>query len=355
MSFEAFPLRDENDRSELFRLWRDNFGDHRIKDVIGPRWRWLNEANPAGPVKICVVTHRETGAVVGSAGALPRTLRIGGTSVRAAVLCDFVVDKQHRVAGAAVSLQRKLSEACFADGIKILYGFPNRAAFPVFARVGYKTVGTATMMVRPLRSRPQLRYYVPAVLADTAGFFVDRLLHAYDLQLYLRRTRDMADTQRSSADDSFQRLWDEVKGAQAIVAERTPDHLNWRYANHPLDACNFFCLTERFGGRLRGYVAYSVTAEGKVHVLDAFWASADTLLPLFVRFVWRMRRLGHASITACHAGDPAVVQTLRQLAFVQSKERRNLVCKVALNGTSGVGTDAYDAARWSLFEGELDI
>ena len=174
MSFEAFPLRDENDRAELFRLWRDNFGDHRIKDVIGPRWRWLNDSNPAGPVKICVVTHRETGAVIGSAGALPRTLRIGGASVRAAILCDFVVDKQHRVAGAAVSLQRKLAEACFADGIKLLYGFPNRAAFPVFARVGYKTVGTATMMVRPLRSGHHLRDYVPAVLADTAGFFVDR-------------------------------------------------------------------------------------------------------------------------------------------------------------------------------------
>jgi hypothetical protein len=354
VSFEAFPLRDERDRTALFQLWRDNFGDPRIKHAIGPRWQWLNDSNPAGPVKICVVTHRETGAVIGTAGALPRTLRIGGASVPAAILCDFLVDKRHRVAGAAVSLQRKLAEACFADGIKLLYGFPNRGAFPVFARVGYKTVGTATMMVRPLRSGHHLRDYVPAVLADTAGFFVDRLLHAYDLQLYLRRTRDMSDNQRPAADASFQTLWDEVKEAQAIAGERTPDHLNWRYARHPIETCNFFCLTERSSGRLRGYVAYCVTA-GKVHVLDAFWASAGALQPLFVRFVWRMRTLGHASIAVCHAGDTAVVRTLRQLAFVQSKERRNLVCKVAANGTAGVGTTAYDLAHWSLFEGELDI
>ena len=122
----------------------------------------------------------------------------------------------------------------------------------------------------------------------------------------------------------------------------------------PSIRCSFFCLTERFSGRLRGYVAYCVTA-GKVHVLDAFWASASTLQPLFVRFVWRMRTLGYASVSVCHAGDAAVGRTLRQLAFIQSKERRNLVCMVAANGTASVGTTAYDITHWSLFEGELDI
>ena len=81
----------------------------------------------------------------------------------------------------------------------------------------------------------------------------------------------------------------------------------------------------------------------------------DALQPLFVRFVWRMRTLGHASITVCHAGDAAVVRTLRQLAFVQSKERRNLVCKVARTGRRASGATRTTLARWSLFEGELDI
>ena len=111
----------------------------------------------------------------------------------------------------------------------------------------------------------------------------------------------MADTQRSLADGSFQTLWDEVKGAQAIAAERTPDHLNWRYANHPIDACSFFCLTERFGGRLRGYVAYSVTAEGKVHVLDAFWAAgrrpATSVRPVRVAHAQAGIRVDHPFVT----------------------------------------------------------
>lgn len=354
MSFDAFPLRGESDRSAVLQLWRDNFGDQRIKTAIDPRWRWLTEANPSGPARFCVVTKRDTGEVIGSAGAMPRVLRIAGNPVRAAVLCDFVVDKRHRVAGAALALQRKLADACFADGISVLYGFPNKNAFPVFARIGYKTVGAATMMARPLRAGPHLRDHVPALLAETAGFFVDAVLQAYDLQLYLRRTRNLDDTQRPAADDSFQTLWDEVKVARAIVGERTPAHLNWRYAKHPIENCTFFCLTEKSTGRLRGYVAYTVTA-GKVNVLDAFWPSLEVQRALFARFVWRMRALGHSSISVCYAGDASVAGTLRELGFIQSKESRNFVCKVAPHELDRLGPAAYDLAQWSLFDGELDI
>ncbi|MFZ5893632.1 MAG: GNAT family N-acetyltransferase [Myxococcota bacterium] len=354
MSFDAFPLRGESDRSAVLQLWHDNFGDHRIRSAIDPRWHWLTEANPSGPVKICVVARRDTGEIIGSAGAMPRTLHIGGDPVSAAVLCDFVVDKQHRVAGAALALQRKLAEACFADGISVLYGFPNKSAFPVFARIGYKTVGAAMMMARPLRTGRHLRDLIPPVLAETAGFFVDCLLHAYDLQMHLRRARDLDDVERRAADDSFQSLWDEANSGRTIVGERTPAHLNWRYAKHPIEDCTFFCLTERSSGRLRGYVAYSVV-DGKVNVLDALWASPQAQKSLFARFVWRMRALGHSSISVCYAGDVTVAGALRQLGFIQSKERRNFVCKVAAHEVDRVGAAAYDLAQWSLFDGELDI
>jgi GNAT superfamily N-acetyltransferase len=354
MSFEAFVLRGESDRTEVLRLWRDNLSDQRIKAAIGDRWRWLAESNPAGPPKICVVTDVATGAVIGSAGALPRVLRIGGKEVTAGLLCDFVVDKKHRVAGPAVALQRRLAQACFADGFDLIYGFPNDAAFPVFARVGYKTVGTATMLFRPIRSAHKLRHYVPTALAGAAGFFADRLLQAYDLQLYLRRKRNLDDAVCNQASGEFQALWDQAKAEHPIAGERTPAHLNWRYANHPIDRCTFFCLTKKSGSGLHAYIAYDAVG-GRVNILDAFWDSPAALMPLFVRFVHRMRLLGHSSISVCHAGDGAVLQPLRQLAFVRSKRRRRFICKVAPQRAEAIGATAYDPSRWSLFDGELDI
>ena len=355
MSFEAFPLRDDEQRSAVLRLWHDNFGDQRIRTAIEPRWRWVTDGNPAGPVKLCVVVHRETGAVVGSGGALPRLLRIGGAPARGAVLCDFVVDKEFRVAGAALTLQRKLAEICFAESIEVLYGFPNPGAFPILARVGYKALGTATMMVRPVRSRVHLRQRMSPVVAGAASFFVDRLLHAHDLQLVMRRTRrDLADAQLTSADESFAALWDELSARPGVLPERTPQHLNWRYTRHPIEPHTFFSLTDKATGRLRGYIVF-VAHAGKVNVLDAVWASPDVLPALFVRFIWRMRSLGHASISVCHAGDPGVARTLRKMAFISSKVQRNFVCKVAPGRVNDLGPVANDLAQWSVFDGELDI
>ena len=354
MSFDAFPPRDDSDRQEIRRLWYDNLGDPRIKSAIAPRWQWQLEKNPAGPARMCVVIDRATGTVIGSAGALPRAMSIDGQAVTGAVLCDFVVDKKYRVAGAAVALQRALAKACFSDGIDLLYGFPNDAAFPVFARVGYKTVGTAAMLFRPIRSAQALRDYVPAPLARVAGLVIDQVMGAYDFQLNLRQRRRFADAVRDHAAGEFQGLWDETRDGQPISLERSPAYLNWRYARHPIEHCLFFCLTDRSGERLLGYVAYSAL-RGKCNVLDAHWHAPHVMQPLFVRFVRRMRALGHASVSVCHVGDPAVVEALRPLAFVQSRQRRKLICKLAPDKAASLGAVAFDAARWSLFDGELDI
>jgi hypothetical protein len=354
MSFEAFPLRGEGDRVEVQRLWREYLGDPRIKHAIAPRWQWEVDWNPAGPARMCVVTDKKTGAVIGSAGALPRALRIDGQPVSGAVLCDFVVDRRYRVAGAAVALQRALANACFASGVDLLYGFPNDSAYPVFARVGYKTVGTAAMLFRPIRSAHTLRELVPPVIARAAGLVIDQVIGAYEFQLSLRHRGRMTHAVRARAGAEFQSLWHEHAEGHALVGERTPAYLNWRYAEHPIDDNKFFCLTEGSHGRLLGYVAYSAL-RGKLNVLDALWRSPEIVQPLFVHFLRSMRALGHASVSVCHVGDGAVADTLRRLAFVPSKQRRKFVCKVAPAKLASLGAAAHDARRWSLFDGELDI
>lgn len=354
MNFEVFPMRSESDQASVIRLWRDNLGDSRIRGAIDTRWRWLNEDNPAGPVRMFVVAMSGTGTVVGAGGALPRTLWVRGQELRAAVLCDFVVDKSHRVAGPAVALQRTIAKTCFEEGFDLLYGFPNERAFPVVARVGYKTVSTATMWFRPLQASQKLRKYVPGLIARGAGFVVDSALRAHEFQLHWRRKRGFEDTLCRHPDSSFLDLWDRTRGILPIAGERTPAYLGWRYARHPIDQCGFFCLRETAGDRLRAYVAYSVL-DGKVNVLDVFWDRRDVIECLFLEFVRRMRALGYASITVCHAGDDDVVLPLRYLGFVQSKQQRRFICKVRDGQDSQIEKTTYDALQWSLFDGELDI
>jgi hypothetical protein len=354
MSFEAFPMRNESDRAGILRLWRENLGDPRIRSVIDARWRWMNEFNPAGPVKMCVVVDNATGAVAGAAAALPRRLWICGRETKAAVLCDFVVDKGHRTAGPAVALQRNLARTCFDDGIEVLYGFPNDRAFPVVARVGYKTVGTATMWFRPLQASRKLREYVPDLVARVAGAAVDGAFRAQEFYFHLRRDRGWHDSTPRTPTPAFVDLWNRGKALHRIAGERTSEYLSWRYAQHPIEQCGFYCLSENRNDQLQAYVAYSVL-DGKVNVLDAFWETPEFLQPLFLGFVRSMRAQGHASISVCHVGDSMVLRPLRQLGFIQSSQRRRFICKVGDEQNLELSKVAYDASHWSLFDGELDL
>jgi hypothetical protein len=247
-----------------------------------------------------------------------------------------------------------MAKSCFGDGVEVLYGFPNHGAAPVLARIGYKTVGVASMWFRPLRASGKLREYVPRPLAWVAGLVVDSAYRFHEILLHLFRKRGFAASLCDKPDASFQELWERGKGLHPIAGERTPGYLNWRYTQHPIERCGFFCLRERRGDRLRAYVAYGVL-EGKVNVLDVFWDSRDVLGPLFLEFVRHMRALGHAGISVCHAGDSEVVRPLRRLGFIRSKQQRRLVCKVGEGLGGQLDQAVYDLIQWSLFDGELDI
>jgi hypothetical protein len=253
-----------------------------------------------------------------------------------------------------VTLQRALAAACFANGIDLAYGFPNDAAYPIFARIGYKTVATATMMFRPLRAAHKLRSYVPTPLAHAAGFFVDQIMHAHDFRLFLRQRRGLADALHERAGAEFEALWEEGKGVFSIAGERTPEHLNWRYADHPIDKCLFFCLTDGPRSRLLGYIAYSAVG-GKVkrprRVLAIARSAAALVREVPPAHARAGPRIGVRVPRWGQLGCPGIAQ----LAFVQSTKRRNLICKIAPEKMERLGAAAADANRWSLFDGELDI
>jgi len=191
-------------------------------------------------------------------------------------------------------------------------------------------------------------------LAWGAGIVVDNALRTYELLLHLRRKRGYIDSLRDRPDASFQELWERGRGLHPISGERTPGYLSWRYSQHPIEQCGFFCLNEATRGQLRAYIAYVLLA-GKVNVLDVFWDSREVLQPLFLGFVRRMRALGHVSISVCHLGDIDVIRPLRQLGFVQSKHHRRFVCKVDEDKNGQLAEAVHDPFQWSLFDGELDI
>lgn len=355
MSYAAVPMQLQEHRRDLLRLWTESMGDRRIGSVADDRLRWLYGENPYGPARTFLTVDAPAGGVVGCASFYPRDTFVRGRRVKAAILAEFAVHKQHRAAGAAVTVQRAVAAESVAAGFELLYGYPNKAGIPVFQRVGHKVIGEAGRWVKPLRSAYKLRDLVKSPrLAEAAGFAADVLFTSADL-LHLARAPLAYTTEIvEAADGRFDDLWRRAAPPPYIMGERSAAYLNWRYARFTTEKYRFFCLLERGTRRLAGYVAYAI--EGRTaSVADLFCADLQrAAAPLLIHFALRMRLARMNSISLCYVGSPWFEEQLSALHFLRASGSRPLV--VYARGVPGdLAAEVMDKDRWFMLDGELDI
>jgi Acetyltransferase (GNAT) domain len=355
MSYAAVPLRLEEHRKELVRLWTEDMGDPRIADVVDERMRWLYDENPYGATRTFLTVQSPGDGVVGCGSFYPRDTFVRGRRVKAAILCEFAVHKDHRVAGAAVTVQRAVASESAAHGVEMLYGYPNKGGIQVFQRVGHKIIGEVANWAKPLRSAYKLREFVhSSPLAKAAGALVDALFWTDDARRLVRDPFAYTTEIVRAADGRFDELWQRAQPTPYIMGERSSAYLNWRYASFKTAEHRFFCLIERRTRRLAGYVAY-VIEERKVTVADMFSHDLERVTtPLLLRFALRMRLAGMNFISLSYVGNPFFEKQLEALNFMRASGSRPLVVY-----TKGVAEDLKDEImnkdRWFMIDGELDI
>src|SRR5688572_13867646 len=108
MGYFATRFRIEEHKDALANIWRENMSDSGIAGVIDARMDWLYRQNPLGPTATWLVVEDASKEVVGCASLYPRNVWIDGQVMRAGIGIDLAIQKQHRVAGPAVILQRAI-------------------------------------------------------------------------------------------------------------------------------------------------------------------------------------------------------------------------------------------------------
>jgi hypothetical protein len=355
MSYAAVPLRLEEHRRDLVRLWTESMEDPAIAGVVDARLRWLYNENPYGTTRTFLTLQSPGDGIVGCGSYYPRDTFIKGRRVKAAILAEFAVHKEHRVAGAAVTVQRAVATESATHGIELLYGYPNKAGVQVFQRVGHKVIGEIGYWAKPLRSAYKLReFFQSPLLAEVAGVAVDALFWADDARQLARDPLTHTTAIVRTADSRFDELWERSRPPRYIMGERSSAYLNWRYACFKTAEYRFFCLSERKTGRLVGYIAYAVSGR-KVTVADLFCDDLErTAAPLLLRFALRMRLGGMNFISLSYIGNPFFERQLEALNFMRASGSRPLVVY-----TKGIPADLKDEImnkdRWFMIDGELDI
>ena len=96
----------------------------------------------------------ESGRLCAYIAHFPRPFRLGDRVLRASLLANLMVAKEHRTLWPALKLVRHLVNDCKRTGaIDFLYGDPNEAALAILRAVGFRPVGALRRFVAPVSDR----------------------------------------------------------------------------------------------------------------------------------------------------------------------------------------------------------
>jgi hypothetical protein len=355
MAYLGVPYRPEQHRAALEALWRNSFDPKVDASRIAPRTEWLYRANPEGAATTFVVTLDESGEAVGCATYLPRAVVVHGERMRSGVLCDFAVDKQHRIAGAAIAVQRALAKSSWSSGHRFLYGFPNAASVAVCKRVGYKAVGATETWVKPLRSGAKIRFERAPFAEKPAAAVVDAGLAVFDRALSGLFGRAFEGEALATPDARFDSLWERARPGRGVAGERTRAYLAWRYEHFPTTRHRFYCLTRDGGREIAGYAAYSID-EGRAILQDLFAEDyEETTDALLSRLSVHLRGEGATALVLSFLGSPLFAERLKRLGFFKRVGDRIMVAYVDPALEESTRRAVLDPASWFILDGELDI
>jgi len=329
MPYQVVPLRLDEHREDLFRLWRRNFKGPWMDDCAVRRAAWLYRENPFGPTRTWLAVETWRDQAVGCGSLMPLHRCIGGRVVKVGVPIDFAVDQAHRTAGAALALQQALTRESRSAGFECVIGKPKRKALPICARAGYQPIGESTEWVKMLDPRPDSPFVPDASYRD-----------------------DIVNT----ADRRFSELWNRSRGQYRTVGEKTAAYLHWRYLAFGEMGYQVFSLFHRADQRLAGFVVFCRMETG-IFIAELFSDdfAGGGLEELLLRFAARMQVEGREWIALSYLGAPSFKDRLQQLGFA----RRNRLHMVLAYLDEACAADVYDGIfdldSSLMFGGEMDI
>jgi hypothetical protein len=309
------------------------------------RYAWLHEMNPAGPGALWLARDA-AGRAVGTAAVHRRRILIDGHAHRAGLPADFVVARDVRGFGPALALQRAVLAACENGDFDFLYGFPNRAAKPVFERIGYR-VGDSRRLARPLRlssylSRGRRWRSLVSVFAGP----LDHLLHLLSRETYGAMPRRAHVEPLEHFGPEFDAFWKRARIGHAVIGDRDATYMNWRYGKSPTRRYDVIALRQD-AEILATIVSYRIG--NVVFVADALARDASAFDAIFAAFLRAQRRAGLDGVSLIAMGDLGVAAGMEKYGFIRREVERTMMVYLP----AAAAPPLTSLERWCLFEGDV--
>ena len=325
---------------------------NNLKRQSNARFEWNYENCPFGKARYWLVRENDSDTYVGSATAFLREFYIDNRPAKAAVLGDFAVNKEHRILGPAISLQKTIVSQLIREDIDILYGKPNKAAKKIFDKIGYQNIGIFKNYIKILKVKyDEENYLPPKTLTKRFPSLFDLLLKILSKDFYIRCKTDIIFEHLTSFDDRFDEMWHIVRKHFPIWGNRTPKFLNWRYSQSPLHQYRIFAMSEN--GKISGFIVYYIE-NNKCYVADlvslSYQAGLNVLLARFIKYL-RHTKVGTVSVK--YFGNDRLVKKLKQFGFIH-KTNSDKEIQVMCNKPA-LASLVLDEKNWYFLSGDMDI
>jgi hypothetical protein len=329
MAYTVIPLEPEEHRSAVHKLWKEHVYDPQTNVCAGERFEWLYRGTGMDDVQTWLAVEPERQAVIGCGSVFRSNRYFRGRVVQAGVPAVFFVQKDHRLAAAALAIQRAVLAGGRRSGFEVFVAKPNRQSRLICDRIGYQAVIDLQSWVRVVRGDDTLSVSPDAV--------------------------DNGDEIVSVADERFDDLWHRAKDRYPMAAEKTAAFLNWRYSGFK-ENYRFYCLFSRDDRRLLGYVVFYAMLDGVViSQLLCEEPSGPLLRRLLLGFCSRMKTDRHVWVSLGYAGMPSFEEELKEVGFKRGRHHCAFMVHVSPNAETGFRAAMLDRNNWFIFGGEMDV
>lgn len=338
--------RTLDDIQQALAVWENNLA---LRSSAEEKYRWFYDIAPFRKGRIWLLKWLRSGKAVGVQGLGFRRFSNGRDTIIGGLLSDLAIDKDHRILGPALQLQKHVMNE-MQDSIDFLYAFPNKGASDVLKRVGYVALGSFTRCVKILKTRNYIDQVIKnRPISAAASFFLDFAVKMEIWSKFIMAGRGYSVAIARDAEGSIKASYAQKGDTTLFFGDRSDKYLEWRYKLCPDFAYDWFTLKD-YNGNICGYIIYFVQ-DRQVQVVDMLWSGIDkarVLKEAFMHFERHCLKSDVESICIAAFAPRVFLQYFASIGYVYRESSRMLFLKAANDKNSYHSLFEPENSMWLL-------
>lgn len=331
-------------------LWKKN-----LSNGSDERFEWLYKKNPLGPAVTWLAKLEATGEFVGCNSVYPREIIVNGRRFKMGIVIDFAVNKQYRVFGPALQIEKSIVLNSKAAGFDFIFAWPSPASIGVFTRAGYKAIGEVTHYVKLLKTEDKVIKIVKIpLLAKCLSFFTDIYLNLPGLLLRTLKSPKLQTESVKSCSPKIEDLWKIIAADEGIITDKSYSFFNWRYSQCKYEQYFFFNLFDKKDNSMKGVIVYSFSNKS-VLVWDIIYLNSRFLGFLINEFACSMLKQKFLNIYITALKNKEFEKDLERYCFFKKIIKRPGVIFSDNNSLLTELEAAVKLDRWRFVDGDMDL